>query len=327
MKKKKNRQFKDLDINIESYQPLKTHKIIKNNNFIYIKAIITLPDISYFIVCYKKKKQLYYSLYNKETFKFIEEIQPTLNSYCYCHPLKENIILFSFDECTELWKREKNAKFIKVKVYDFFVKSNILFNSKSQLLFDYKDNIQIWETEDFCPKQLITKIKIKDIKKIFFLNHKKILVVCKYSSITFFCSKTYKIIKHLENSEDYNIYKIDETSIMGIEEIYSFNVSSKKIQIMKIPEFKIIKDLNINSDIKDVLFYKNYFLLYSFSYIKIFNNKYSIFEKDSNIKGIDKLVYLKDNYLVGSINKSNNNNNYYQRNIDGNCLIIYEMKL
>ena len=96
---------------------------------------------------------------------------------------------------------------------------------------------------------------------------------------------------------------------------------------MKIPEFKIIKDLNINSDIKDVLFYKNYFLLYSFSYIKIFNNKYSIFEKDSNIKGIDKLVYLKDNYLVGSINKSNNNNNYYQRNIDGNCLIIYEMKL
>lgn len=326
MKKKKNRHFKDLDINIESYQPLKTHKIIKNNDFIYIKRIITLPDISYFIVCYKKKKRLYYSLYNKETFKFIEEIQPTLNFYCYCHPLKENIILFSFDDCTELWKREKNAKFIKVKVYDFFIKSNIVFNSKSQLLFDYNDSIQIWETEDFCPKQLITKIKIGDIKKIFFLNNKKILVVCNTSSMIFFCSKTYKIIKYLENSERYNIYKIDETSILGIEGIYSIKGPSKKMQIMKIPEFKIIKDLNINPDIKDVLFYKDHFLLYSFQYIKIFNNKYSIFEKDSYIKGIDKLVYLKDNYLVGSIIK---NNDYdYQRNRkDGDYLIIYEMKL
>lgn len=95
---------------------------------------------------------------------------------------------------------------------------------------------------------------------------------------------------------------------------------------MKIPEFKIIKDLNINPDIKDVLFYKDHFLLYSFQYIKIFNNKYSIFEKDSYIKGIDKLVYLKDNYLVGSIIK--NNDNDYQRNRkDGDYLIIYKMKL
>ena len=98
------------------------------------------------------------------------------------------------------------------------------------------------------------------------------------------------------------------------------------MEIMKIPEFKIIKDLNINPDIKDVLFYKDHFLLYSFQYIKIFNNKYSIFEKDSYIKGIDKLVYLKDNYLVGSIIK--NNDNDYQRNRkDGDYLIIYKMKL
>ena len=76
----------------------------------------------------------------------------------------------------------------------------------------------------------------------------------------FFCSKTYKIIKYLENSVIYNIYKIEEAIIFVIKGIYSIHAPLKKMKIMKIPEFKIIKDSNINPDIKDVLFYKNHFL-------------------------------------------------------------------
>ena len=54
-------------------------------------------------------------------------------------------------------------------------------------------------------------------------------------------------------------------------------------------------------------FTKIIFFIYSFEYIKIYNNKYSIFETVTNIKGNDKLVYLKDNYLVDSKSKSNDN--------------------
>lgn len=332
MKKKKNKKFKDLDINIENkpFNLLEKSKTIKDtlgNN------IITNDTISYFILKQRKninKNSYFFSIYTKENLELIQEINQNL--YHQCLPIDENSIFFTkiIDSKTDLWTKDTSNKFIKNKSLEIKFNSNILYNSKSQLLFhnlsNNKDNseIQVWETKDNLPKNIIFKFPtvISYKKKLFFLNNEKILLVYHYPiieepynqhsndiSISFYNTDNYENIKHivLDNKYcDLKPYKLDENRIINVEKIsddcsYDDNIE-EKINIMKVPEFKIVKEIKIYYECKDILVYKNYFMICD-STIRIFNSEnYELF-KEVDIPGVFRMIFLKENYLVGLCNQ------------------------
>ena len=232
---------------------------------------------------------------------------------------------------TDLWTKDKSDKFIKTKSLSIIINSNILFNSNSNLLFHYfyanisKSEIQIWKTKDEIPEKLISKYPTitSFIKKLFFLKNETILVIYHYESddigISFYNTNNFNIIKNIELDNKYcdlKPFKLDENRIIIIEKIsddcsYDDNIE-QKIKIMKIPEFEIVKEIEPIYECRGVLTYKEFFILYEPSIIRVYNNdNYQLF-KEIDIKGIFTLSKLKDNYLIGLVNQYANFDKYYE---------------
>ena len=361
MKKKKNKKFQDININIEN-NPKKTFSIlttIKNANPDYI---ITLPNISYIVLRQKNIQNNIttwsFSIYNIINFELIQNIITSSNN---CLILDEDFIILSgMKNSSEIWKREKEkgSKFSKYKSLNFSINSNILYDSKSYLFFhnyyDYmKSSLEIWDTENKIPKSIITKTDISTSyeKQIFLINDNKILVVyhCPIEwgkhfeniSISFYditCKENIKNVKNIELENrycDFKPFKLDENRILIIEKVsednsYDQNVN-QTIHIMKVPEFEIVKEMEVEFIVSDIIVYKKYFILYE-GFIKIYNSdNYQIF-KEINIQGIYKLVHLKDNFFIGIVNRyyntvSNFTYDYYEGNIQKRDLIKYEVDL
>ena len=101
MKKKK---FKEISINIEEKlnKYIAFEKTILNNIPYTLQSNIeTLPDISYFIISYLKG----YSIYNKQTYELIQNINYDSCKYCYIFNENAFIIRNSSYLC-ELWTKE-----------------------------------------------------------------------------------------------------------------------------------------------------------------------------------------------------------------------------
>lgn len=337
MKKKKCKKFKELDINIEN-KPKKSLKITATIKISSGNKIITLQNISYFIIEQKnlEQKTFSFTIFNKDNFELIQHINSDI--YYQCFALNENYILLSkTDSSTELWIKDKSNKFIKNKILEICINSNIIFNSKCHLFFYYlypdshKSEIQIWETKDNIPQNMIKKFPtvFSSKKKLFFIKNETILVVyhcplvddiytvhSNNISISFYEIENFQNIKNiiLENEYcDLKPFKLDEDRILIFEKIsadcsYDDNIK-QNIQIMKIPEFEIVKEIEPFFDCNDVLIYKNYFILYK-SIIRIYKiENYQLF-KEINIRGIYSLIQLKDNFLIGIVNQNAALENY-----------------
>ena len=352
MKKKKKNKF---NINLE-YKPKRTFEIKTTIKNVPSDYVITFPNISYIIIIEenKTKNVTSFSIFNLIKFDCIQKI--TSNILTHCFILDENQIILSGKNLSEIWNKEQTNKFNKNKSLNFSINSNILFYSKSLLFFhnyyDYmKSSIEIWETENKIPKSLIIQ---KDIissyeKKLFFINNEKILVVYHYPfgsghhfnklSISFYDISEVKNIKNIKNLELDNIFcdlkpfKLDENRIIIIEKIsadnsYDENIK-KRIQIMKIPEFEIIKEIDAEFLVEDVVVYKNYFIFYE-GIIKIYNSdNYEIFKEIDN-QGIYSLVHLNDNYFFGIVKQyynivSNIIFNYYEEENQKRDIVLYEV--
>ena len=202
----------------------------------------------------------------------------------------------------------------------FIFNSNILINSKLHLFFYHRDNqtpqIHVWDTQDSIPQNIIYKINtiFSHDKQLMFLNNENILVVNHSSfynnnkqNITFYLTKNFEIIKNLEDEDDaqktaQKIYKLDENRLIIMEHfIYNeYNNKNKQyVQIMKVPQFEIVKEFETSFPGNEILVYKNYFILYSPAMIEIYNSdNYQLF-KNVHMKFVYYLYYLKDNYLIG----------------------------
>ena len=332
--KKKNKKFKDLDINIEN-KPKKPLEIVKTLKISSANNIIRLKNISYFIISQNKFEENstfpFFSIINKENLELIQKIHT--NIYNQCLIINENSILLSkmIEPSTDLWTKDKSNKFIKTKSLSIIINSNFLFNSNSNLLFHYfypnssKSEIQIWKTKDEIPEKLISKYPTitSYIKKLFFLKNETILVIYHYESddigISFYNTNKFNIIKNIELDNKYcdlKPFKFDENRIIIIEKIsddcsYDDNII-QKIKIMKIPEFEIVKEIEAIYECRGVLTYKEFFILYEPSIIRVYNNdNYQLF-KEIDIRGIFTLSKLKDNYLIGLVNQYANFDKYYE---------------
>ena len=317
---KKKHKFKNLEnisIGINPKKYIEYHKTLLNQ----CTDIKLLPNISFFIVHDNSNNA---SIYSKENYELIQQIKNSNN----CHILNEDSIIFSIidqNSCTshEVWVKDINRKiFIKKKVLDssFIFNSNILSNSKSHLFFYHRDNqtpeIQVWDTQDSIPQNIILKINtiFSHDKQLMFLNNENILVVNHSSfynnnkqNISFYLTKNFEIIKNLEDEDDaqksaQKIYKLDENRLIIIEHfIYNEynNKNRQYVQIMKVPEFEIVKEFETSFPGNKILVYKKYFILYSPSIIEIYNSdNYQLF-KNVHIKCVYYLSYLKENYLIG----------------------------
>jgi len=364
MKKKK---FIDLKINIGMIdepiynQNIKIDRTVKN---ITGEEIITLNEISYFIVEYKINDNIYFSIYNKKNFQLIQEINSSIGCITYfkCFPLNENSIiltgtLISYDSddsddsyyyCEffhrtenycEIWKKDKNNKFVKNKTLDFVVISNFLFNSNSNLFFycNYynKEQIQVWQTNfNNHPISLISTAyskhnNILEYTKIFFLKNENILVISKKSSISFYSAKTLEEIIYLENDDDFDVLKLDEKRILGYNSYKNKNGDNiiEDIQIMNVPEFKIVEKLDITEECNGVFIYKKYIMLIYHYYIELFNSENYEFIKVINIQDIYFLIILKDDYIIGLKNDYNKrkvkkNKIHYNKNLNNSKDLI-----
>ena len=364
-KKKKNKKFQNMNINIE-YKPKRIFSIQTTVKNVSPDYIITLPKISYLILSQKNTNthnnstSFTFSIYNITNFELIQKII-TSDNLSHCFILDENkIILSGRQNISEIWQKEnkdKINKFSKYKSLDFSINSFILYDSKSFLFFhhyyDYmKSSLEIWDTENKIPKSLIIKNNICSSyeKKIFFINNEKTLVVYHYPflekhfhniSISFYditCMKNIKNIKNIELDNNYcdlKPFKLDEKRIIIIEKIsednsYDENVK-QNIQIMKVPEFEIVKEIEVEFFVSDVVVYKKYFILYE-AMIKIYNiDNYEIL-KEINIQGIYKLVHLKENFFIGIVNQYyqtifNLIPDYYEEKNQKKDLIMYEVNL
>ena len=154
------------------------------------------------------------------------------------------------------------------------------------------------------------------------MNNEKILVIYNcivdydaYSkhetnlAIAFYDMNNMKNIKNFELDNKYcdlKPIKLDENRIIIIEKISddcSYDEDIKQnIRIMIIPDFKVAKEFEPDFPITDVLIYEKYFIFYE-SMIKIYNSDNYQLIKEIGIRGIYSLNYLKDNYLIGLVNK------------------------
>lgn len=345
--KKKKKIFKDININIE-YKPKKSLEIKTVLKNVLVNNIITFPNISYIILGKNNEEQNSSSFffYNKTNFELTQTIKSI--SFNHCHILDENNIILSNKDLSEIWQKNESNKFFKYRSLDTSINSNILFDSKSSLMFhhyyDYmKSKIEIWETENKSPKSMVKKFDTNYSyeKKIFFMNNEKVLVLyhCPFTwgkhfqdiSISFYDIGGMKNIKNIELENNYcdlKPIKIDENRILIIEKISDDNSFDQNIEeniiIMKVPEFEVVKEFEPDFPVTDVVIYKKYFIFYE-TMIKIYNiDNYELF-KEINIQGIYCLIHLNDNFLIGLINQYNNiKSDFYEEKNQIKDLIIYE---
>jgi len=305
----------------------------KENNFIRDISLLTLPNISFYVV--KKAYMTYimnyhyytiYSFYNKENFKLIKEFISQLNNL---EIMNENAIILYDHSIIEIWIKNKSNIFIKNKTINTTGKilSNILINSNSSLLlYAETGNISIWYIKDNIPRNKTAEIKVKlyhdgrDIS-LFFINNEDLFGVRKYNEnsflfIYFFKMKDFSIVKKLDIAgELIKIYrnltyskiiinKINENKLICV-----FTNPSEKETIFatyKIPEF-IIEGRRKNKKcfFSDFSIYKNYILCYSWDRkIKVFETNKCKLVQEINMKGFCSMIHLKDNYLLGLMRES-----------------------
>jgi hypothetical protein len=84
-----------------------------------------------------------------------------------CFPLNDNILFIISNFYIEIWKKDRNNKFIKrKKKIEIRINSNLLFGSNSNLIISSNKNegfseIQVWQTKDKIPYQINLTIKTK----------------------------------------------------------------------------------------------------------------------------------------------------------------------
>ena len=199
---KKKKQFVELDTKYY-FEPLIITKKIQNISD--DAKLFTLPSISFFVV----KNGYKYSLYNKENFELIQDL-----NYNYCNYIlnkieimNENAIILYGDHM-EIWTKNQNNLFIKNKTISInIITSNILINSKSSLLlYAETDGILVWQIKENIPQNIITNIKMQYNKtNLFFINNEELLGVhlfhncCSY--IYFFQMKDFTIVKKMNITE------------------------------------------------------------------------------------------------------------------------------
>ena len=281
MKKKK---FKEISINIEEKlnKYIAFEKTILNNIPYTLQSNIeTLPDISYFIISYLKG----YSIYNKQTYELIQNINYDSCKYCYIFNENAFIIRNSSYLC-ELWTKEDKQNIFTKKMNLFRSFSNIIVNSKGYIFYygnantngyfyhidEDEQKIQIWDTKNNIPQNLINGITTSQTneKQLLLMNNEKILVVnhsyifnIDTKSISFYSTKNFENIKNLtedENKTELKIYKLDENRLIIMEyNIYECDNDDQYIQIMKIPEYEIVKEFKPHFPRNKILVYKKYF--------------------------------------------------------------------
>ena len=326
-KKKKHKKYKDIDFDFD-YKEKQTFDIVKKSNNINGDKIITSPEFPYIII----RQKVYYDstifhIYNKENFNFIQKI--TKPYFYRCFPLNEtSIILSGEDSKCEIWQKNKNI-FVKTKSLNTSINSNVLFNSRNRLFFcncyRRKAEIQIWYTVNKIPTSILTKIIVDytRVKKIFFMNNEKIFVLCHCNfdfilffniqeklGITFYDTHSMKIIKNFDlvkKQSDLKVFKLDENRIIIIEKENISKFCNEinlvcRIKIMTVPEFKVVKEFKSEFPCEDILIYKNYFILYE-SMIKLYNKDNYQLIKEIQIRGINHLILIKENYLLALLNQ------------------------
>ena len=318
---KKKKKFVDLDskyYNIEK-NPLEITKTIKKNKKIEGNVVLmTLPNISFFVM--QNYIHFYwgsdFSIYNKEDFELIQ-IFTIIYSVKWIEIMNENEIILYYHYQMEIWTKNERNLFIKSKLITIYdIDPNFLIHSKLNLLISkYNYRISVWNIKENIPQNIITSIKLPNVHifDLVFLNNEDLLGVnllhynyrCYF--IYFLRMKDFSIVNKINISErvgkdfDFNKFqfstKINENKIFCS---YNKDYENKTFYvIIKIPEFKIekkgIENCNFN-----IIVYKNYFLFYSLDRnIKVFESSKCNFVKEINAKGFLSIINLKDNYLLG----------------------------
>ena len=330
---KKKKKFVELD---EKYYTEKkplviTKKIKKIEDDV---NLITLPNISFFVMKIGKNYQAKYSIYNKENLELIQEFEFN-DKLDKIKIMNENAIIF-YGYYMEIWLKNKSNIFVKNKTISIGITSNILINSKSSLLlYAETDSILVWYIKENIPQNIITKIKMRYYKtNLFFINNEELLgvhIYHDYSSYIYFLQmKDFSIVKKINITEKageefklrfhekVNISKINENKIICVYPKYS---KKKTFFItIKIPEF-IIEHKNKENSISDFIIYKNYILFYTWDRkIKIFENSKIKLIQEINVKGFFSMIHLKDNYLLGSMAE-------YATENDLKTLVLFQLNL
>ena len=330
---KKKKKFVELD---EKYYTEKkplviTKKIKKIEDDV---NLITLPNISFFVMKIGKNYQAKYSIYNKENLELIQEFEFN-DKLDKIKIMNENAIIF-YGYYMEIWLKNKSNIFVKNKTITIGITSNILINSKSSLLlYAETDSILVWYIKDNIPQNIITKIKMRYYKtNLFFINNEELLgvhIYHDYSSYIYFLQmKDFSIVKKINITEKageefklrfhekVNISKINENKIICVYPKYS---KKKTFFItIKIPEF-IIEHKNKENSISDFIIYKNYILFYTWDRkIKIFENSKIKLIQEINVKGFFSMIHLKENYLLGSMVE-------YATENDLKTLVLFQLNL
>ena len=333
---KKKKKFVELD---EKYykekKPKNPLEITKNIQKIEGDInLITLPNISFFVMQIKKNIQTKYSIYNKGNFELIQDFEYNNNLF-NVEIMNENAIIFN-GFYIEIWIKNKGNIFVKNKTISIDITSNILINSKSSLLlYAETDSILVWYIKENIPQNIITKIKIRYYKtNLFFINNEQLLGVHIYhdysSNIYFLQMKDFSIVKKIniteKAGENFNLMLHEKTNISKIDEnkiicVYpKFNKNKTFFITIKIPEF-IIGHKNKENSIFDFIIYKNYILFYTWDKkIKIYENSKCKLVQEINVKGFFSMIHLKDNYLLGSMTE-------YAVENDLKSLVLFQLNL
>jgi hypothetical protein len=330
---KKKNQFVELDIKyFTEKKPLVITKKIKK-----IEGdvnLMTLPNVSFFVMKITNNYQTKYSIYSKENFELIQNFEYN-DKLDKINIMNENaIILYGY--YMEIWVKNKSNIFIKNKTISIDITSNILINSKSSLLlYAEPDGILVWYIKENIPHNIITKIKMGYYKtNLFFVNNEDLLGVHLYhnhsSYIYFFQMKDFTIVKKMNITEktgkDFKFRFHETTYISKISEnkiicVYpKFNKNKTFFITIKIPEF-IIGHKNKENSIFDFIIYKNYILFYTWDKkIKIYENSKCKLVQEINVKGFFSMIHLKDNYLLGSMTE-------YAVENDLKSLVLFQLNL
>lgn len=163
---KKKKKFVDLDskyYNIEK-NPLEITKTIKKNKKIEGNVVLmTLPNISFFVM--QNYIHSYWGsnffIYNKEDFELIQIIT-IIYSVEWIEIMNENEIILYYHHQMEKWTKNERNLFIKSKlITGIHIDPNILIHSKLNLLIsNYFDRISVWNIKENIPQNIITSIKM-----------------------------------------------------------------------------------------------------------------------------------------------------------------------
>jgi hypothetical protein len=306
---KKKKQFVDLDTKYY-YKPLIITKKIQK--FLGDVKLFTLPSISFFVVKIGGRK---YSIYNKENLELIQELNCDymLNNI---EIMNENAIII-YGGHMEIWTKNKSNLFIKSKTISINITSNILINSKSSLLlYAEPDGILVWQIKENIPQNIITNIKMQYNKtNLFFINNEELLGVHindYYPYIYFFQMKDFTIVKKMNITEkvgkDFLLESYDKSYIAKINENRIFYIYSKPSKnktfflTIKIPGFVI--EQQKKNFYSNFTIYKNYIIFYYWNKkIKVFENSKCKFVQEIYNKDFYSMIHLKDNYLLGLMEK------------------------